>query len=201
MRLACAASRTSIGSTQSLRSICRMRCSAVIGSANTARSMRVYSRELDEIVDIAELGEALDGHRRARVAAVVEYAEQFEFRGIGLGEVADQVAREIAAADDDDPLLEPPGGGQPVDDMGEREARDRQHVEAEEKPAAEPETRDHAVELGEEHQRDQRGEGDGPGAAHAEQLIDRPPQSRDAVAMQQMESEDVEEAPRPSSAE
>ena len=89
MRLACAASRTSIGSTQSLRSICRMRCSALIGSANTARSMRVCARELHEIVDVAELGEALDRRRRARVAAIVEHAEQFDLRGVGLGEIAD----------------------------------------------------------------------------------------------------------------
>ena len=41
-----------------------------------------------------------------------------------------------------------------VDDMGEPETPDRQNIEAEEKPAAKPETRDHAVEFGEEHQRD-----------------------------------------------
>ena len=74
------------------------------------------ARELDEIVDIAELGEALDRVGRARVAAVVEHAEQPDFRGIGLGEIAEQVAAEIAAADDHRPPLETPRAGERADD-------------------------------------------------------------------------------------
>ena len=147
----------------------------------------------DEFVDIAELGETLDGLGRARVAAVVEHAEQLDLGGVGLGEIADQLAGEIAAADHHDALLEPPRHREPVDDDGEREARDRQRVEADQEPGAEPEARDDAVELGEEHHRDQRREDEGPGAADPEQLVDRPPQRRHAVALQHVEGDDVDE--------
>ncbi len=87
-----------------------------------ARLARVF----DEIVDVAELGEAFDRQRRAGVAAIVEHAEQPDLGGIGLGEIADEVAREFAAADHDDALLKAPGGGEPVDDGRQAEARDRQ---------------------------------------------------------------------------
>ena len=68
--------------------------------------MRVVAREVDEIVDIAELGIALDGVGRALVAAVVEHAEQVDLRFAVLGELAQQVGADLAAADDHRALLQ-----------------------------------------------------------------------------------------------
>ena len=163
-----------MGSTHSLRSIWRMRCSAVIGSENTARSTRVVRANSTRSSTLPSLGETLQIRGRTRVVAVVEHADQLDLGRVSLAEIADEFTREIAAADHDHALLKPPGSGEPLDDGAKAEARDGERVEAQQIPRNQPEARDDVFEPREEHQRDQRRERHRPGAAHAHELADGP---------------------------
>ena len=105
----CAASRMSIGSTHSLRSICEQ---ALLGGDRQGEDDEVDPRvagEVDEVVDVAELRVAADDVGRAVVVAVVEDAADAQIGVVSARRArSSRVSPAAPPPDDDGAPVEPP---------------------------------------------------------------------------------------------
>ena len=105
--LVCADRRISTGSTQSFFSISRMRR---FGGDRQREQHQVdagAARELDDVVDLAELRAAGAGVHRAVVVAIVEHAEDVDVEILGLRvQRLDQLFAVVVGADDDGAAVE-----------------------------------------------------------------------------------------------
>ena len=145
--------------------------------------------EVDQIVDVAELRIAFDGVGRALVAAVVEHAEQAHLGLVVLGQFAQQLGAERAAADDHRALLQPPALASNPTNC----ARMTRSTASAPKPTrnhAAIQTRDSvAVDLEEEHAGEHQGERQRPAAGDAQQRAGRAAEGRRAVDVQRLEDD------------
>ena len=128
-------------------------------------------RELDQIVDGAELARAGDRLRRAVVAAVVEQADHAH---VGIALIADRRRQRLAggaAADDGGAPRQPAFLGPAPHQHEQRAAERQQRHEPDDIEAAEPDPRELVAGLGEERHADQNEEHHRPGRGEPEILL------------------------------
>ncbi len=80
--------------------------------------------ELDEIVDVAEFGIALQHIGSPIVAAIVEQPEQAHFRRVCASQIAQQLGRVVSASDDHGSPLEPALARKSGDQTGQEQTLD-----------------------------------------------------------------------------
>jgi len=145
--------------------------------------------ELDDIVHLAELGQAGAGVLRTAVAAVVEHAEDLEV-GIVLGaERGDQLLAVAVGADHHGAAVEPALARPASHQRTHHQALRRQPHEPGQEEHRQPHARHLAAELGEERDAHEQQEHEAPGRDHPGQLMQPAAKHLDVVDVGGLEAD------------
>ncbi len=180
----------STGSTQSFLSICSTR---VFGRDRQRHDQHVdagTARELDQLVDGAELGKPATMRRRAVVVAVVEDAADANVGVLLRPQRIDQGLARLAAADDDGAADQAALARPAAHQRREEGAAGEQQQHRAAIPGADPHARIHALVLGEKGDREHEQKDDGPGEADAAQLLHARAERANVINVGPLEGED-----------